>query len=153
MRCSVRWIATRRRVFVTCAKKSPKTMTIRDEQTGDDHEVDQIITATFANHPDSDQREGWIVKRLCAGNALTLSLVADKGGQIVGHIACSLVQIDGESLGWHGLGPVAVRPEWQRYRVRLDPCGRRTSQRARLRLLRGAFAPFWKGEPGELRVS
>ena len=88
-------------------------MTIRDEQTGDDHEVDQIITATFANHPDSDQREGWIVKRLCAGNALTLSLVADKGGQIVGHIACSLVQIDGESLGWHGLGPVAVRPEWQ----------------------------------------
>ena len=89
-------------------------MTIRDERTGDEHEVDQIITAAFANHPHSDQREGWMVKRLRAAKRLTLSLVADKDGQIVGHIAFSPVQIDGESLDWHGLGPVAVGPEWQR---------------------------------------
>ena len=89
-------------------------MTIRDERTGDEHEIDQIITAAFANHPHSDQREGWIVKRLRAGNALTLSLVADENGRLVGHIAFSPVQIDGASAGWHGLGPVAVRPEWQR---------------------------------------
>ena len=53
-------------------------------------------------------RGGWIVKRLRACQALTLSLVADKDGQIVGHVAFSPVQIDGESSDWHGLGPVAV---------------------------------------------
>jgi putative acetyltransferase len=94
--------------------EAPKTMTIRDERTGDEHEVDQIITSAFASHPHSDQREGWIVKRLRAGNALTLSLVADENGRLAGHIAFSPVQIEGASAGWHGLGPVAVRLEWQR---------------------------------------
>ena len=76
--------------------------------------ISPLDSATaFANHPHSDQREGWIVKRLRAGQALTLSLVADKDGQIVGHIAFSPVQVGGASAGWHGLGPVAVRPEWQ----------------------------------------
>ena len=89
-------------------------MTIRDERTGDEHVIDQIITAAFANHPHSDQREGWIVKRLRAGNALTLSLVADENSQVTGHLAFSPVQIDGASAGWLGLGPVAVRPESQR---------------------------------------
>jgi putative acetyltransferase len=89
-------------------------MTIRDERTGDEHEVDQIISTAFANHHHSDQREGWIVKRLRAGNALTMSLVADENGRLVGHLAFSAVQIDGASAGWHGLGPVAIWPEWQR---------------------------------------
>ena len=89
-------------------------MTIRDERTGDEQEIDHINSAAFANHPHSDQREGWIVKRLRAGNALTLSLVADENGRLIGHIAFSPVQIDGASAGWHGLGPVAVRPERQR---------------------------------------
>jgi putative acetyltransferase len=43
-----------------------------------------------------------------------LSLVADENGRLAGHIAFSPVQIDGTSSGWHGLGPVAVGPEWQR---------------------------------------
>jgi putative acetyltransferase len=66
-------------------------MTVRDERTGDQLEVDQIITAAFANHPYSNQREGWIVKRLRADNALTVSLVADENGQFVGHFAFSSV--------------------------------------------------------------
>ena len=73
-------------------------MTIRDERTGDEHEVDQIITAAFANHPHSDQREGWIVKRLRAGNALTMSLVADENGRLAGHVAISQAA-DGNHLG------------------------------------------------------
>jgi putative acetyltransferase len=89
-------------------------MTIRDERTGDEREIDQIITAAFANHPHSNQSEGWIVKRLRAGNDLTLSLVADENGRVAGYIAFSPVQIDGASAGWHGLGPVAVRPERKR---------------------------------------
>ena len=94
--------------------ESSLPMTIRDERNGDELEIDQIITAAFANHPHSDQREGWIVNRLRAGKALTLSLVADENGRLAGHIAFSAVQIDGALAGWHGLGPVAVRPERQR---------------------------------------
>jgi putative acetyltransferase len=73
-------------------------MTIRDERTGDEHEVEQIIAAAFANHPHSDQREGWIVKRLRAGKALTLSRVADENGWLAGHITFSQ-PADGDRIG------------------------------------------------------
>ena len=33
-------------------------MTIRDEQAGDEDEIGQIITAAFANHPHSNQKDG-----------------------------------------------------------------------------------------------
>jgi putative acetyltransferase len=89
-------------------------MTIRNEQTGDEHEINQIIVAAFADHPHSNQREGHLVKTLRDGAALTLSLVAAENDQLAAHIAFSSVQIDGASQGWHGLGPVAVRPELQR---------------------------------------
>ena len=46
--------------------------------------------------------------------ALTLSLVAEEDGQIIGHAAFSPVTIDGRPCGWYGLGPVAVRPNRQR---------------------------------------
>jgi predicted N-acetyltransferase YhbS len=59
-------------------------------------------------------REGHLVKSLRDGNAVTLPLVALENGQLAAHIAFSPVQIDGASQGWHGLGPVAVRPELQR---------------------------------------
>jgi putative acetyltransferase len=102
-------------MFVTSRQEEPEEpLTIRDERTGDEHEVDQIVTAAFSNHPHSDQRGGWIVRRLRAGKALTMSMVADENGQLVVHVAFSPVQIDGASAGWHDLGPVAVRPEWQR---------------------------------------
>ena len=58
--------------------------------------------------------KGWIVKRLRAGNALTLSLVADENSRVAGHLAFSPVQVVGASAGWLGLGPVSVRPEPQR---------------------------------------
>lgn len=89
-------------------------MTIRDEQAGDENEIDQIIMVAFGNHPHSDRREGHLVKSLRNSDALTLSLVAEENSQLAAHIAFSPVQIDGASQGWHGLGPVAVRPELQR---------------------------------------
>lgn len=39
--------------------------------------------------------------------------MADHGGQIVGHIAFSPVTISDRAIGWFGLGPVSVQPEWQ----------------------------------------
>lgn len=51
---------------------------------------------------------------LRAGGALTVSLVAEHGGEIIGHAAFSPVEIDGKTVDWYGLGPVAVRPDQQR---------------------------------------
>ncbi|MGH6911083.1 MAG: GNAT family N-acetyltransferase [Phenylobacterium sp.] len=49
-----------------------------------------------------------------AAGALTLSLVATEGGEIVGHVAFSPVRINGEAGDWYGLGPVSVWPDRQR---------------------------------------
>ncbi len=55
-----------------------------------------------------------IVEALRADNALTLSLVAEVDGNVVGQIAFSPVSIGGKDCGWLALGPVAVLPAFQR---------------------------------------
>jgi putative acetyltransferase len=45
---------------------------------------------------------------------LTLSLVAEVDGNIVGHVAFSPVSINNEFVDWYGLGPVSVIPELQK---------------------------------------
>src|SRR5438094_5697646 len=45
-----------------------------------------------------------------------LSLVAERDGEILGHVLFSPVAVQGEGESWAllALGPVAVRPPWQR---------------------------------------
>ena len=57
--------------------------------------------------------EHLIVDKLRAANALTLSLVAEDQGQLIGHIAFSPISVDGKNGEWYGLGPVAALPEKQ----------------------------------------
>ena len=45
---------------------------------------------------------------------MTISLVALDQDDIIGHVAFSLITIDGEDKGWYGLGPVSVRPDRQK---------------------------------------
>jgi putative acetyltransferase len=45
---------------------------------------------------------------------LTVSLVAEVAGRIVGHIAFSPVSMSDGTTGWYGLGPVSVHPDHQR---------------------------------------
>jgi putative acetyltransferase len=49
-----------------------------------------------------------------AAGALTVSLVAEVEGKVVGHIAFSPATINGEHRQWFTLGPVAVLPALQR---------------------------------------
>ena len=42
-----------------------------------------------------------------------MSLVAELGGAIVGHVAVSPVQISDKSADWYGLGPISVEPSLQ----------------------------------------
>ena len=53
-------------------------------------------------------------KKITVGYALTISLVAEIEGQIVGHIAFSPVTVSDGATGWYGLRPVSVSPHHQR---------------------------------------
>ena len=89
-------------------------MKLRGELPGDKGAISAVIEAAFTGAPHSDGSEAGIVERLRVGDALTVSLVAEDDGQIVGHIAFSPVMIADGTLAWFGLGPVRVLPERQR---------------------------------------
>ncbi|MGH3926266.1 MAG: GNAT family N-acetyltransferase, partial [Pseudonocardiaceae bacterium] len=92
-------------------------MLVRREQPGDVETIRGIVAAAFAR-PDGSGRvpvevtlldglrvdEGWLP---------LLSLVAEPaGGEVVGHVVCTRGTVDGSPA--LGLGPLAVRPDWQR---------------------------------------
>ena len=61
----------------------------------------------------SRHTEQFIVHALRAAKALTISLVAEDEGKIVGHIAFSPVTITDGSENWYGLRPVSVLLRFQ----------------------------------------
>ena len=92
-------------------------MIIRNETASDIEAIFNVTKAAFENHPISRQTEQFIVNALRAANALTISLVAEVGGKVVGHIAFSPVTISDGSCDWYGLGPISVLPEYQKQGV------------------------------------
>ena len=88
-------------------------MILRNETAADAAEIAAVVTAAFLGHPYSDGTEAQLVSALRQGGALLLSLVADEGGQILGHVAASPATV-GEVAGWAAIGPLAVRPGHQR---------------------------------------
>jgi putative acetyltransferase len=88
-------------------------MIIRNETDSDIEAIYEVTKAAFANHPYSHQTEQFIVNALRAAGALTVSLVAEVDGRVVGHVAFSPVTISDGSRDWYGLGPVSVLPECQ----------------------------------------
>lgn len=91
-----------------------RTMMIRPENPGDARAIDDVIRAAFATAPHSSGTEAAIVDALRRANALSISLVAEMAGELVGYAAFSPVSINREETGWFGLGPVAVLPDRQR---------------------------------------
>ncbi|MDT8342733.1 MAG: hypothetical protein RQ751_14580, partial [Longimicrobiales bacterium] len=67
----------------------------------------------------SRHTEQFIISAPREAGALTLSLVAEIDGRVIGHIAFSPVSISDGTPGWFGLGPVSVVPEHQRRGDRL----------------------------------
>lgn len=90
------------------------TARIRGETTTDIGAIAEVTVAAFATLAISHHTEQFIVEALRAARALTVSLVAELDGRVVGHIAFSPVAISDGTPGWYGLGPVSVRPEHQR---------------------------------------
>ncbi|MGH6964479.1 MAG: GNAT family N-acetyltransferase [Phenylobacterium sp.] len=89
-------------------------MQIRLERPEDAATIRALTDAAFKGMPFSNQTEAKVIDALRAAGALTLSLVATEGGEIVGHVAFSPVRINGEAGDWYGLGPVSVWPDRQR---------------------------------------
>jgi putative acetyltransferase len=81
---------------------------------------------------------------LRAAGALTISLVAEAGGKVVGHIAFSPATIADGSLNWYGLGPISVLPAYQQQGI-----GKALMREGLLRLKAvGAKGCVLAGDPG-----
>ena len=89
-------------------------VSICEEGRADRAAIRDLVAEAFTNHPHGSGREAELIDALRQAGALTLSLVAKRGEELLGHIAFTRVEIDGQDLRWFGLGPLAVRPARQR---------------------------------------
>jgi putative acetyltransferase len=87
---------------------------IRNETDADVGIIAEVTFEAFKTLEVSNNTEQFIIEALRAAKALTLSLVAEIDGRVVGHIAFSPVTISDGTMHWYGLGPVSVLPEYQR---------------------------------------
>lgn len=92
-------------------------MIIRGEKPSDIESIAEVTKSAFEDHSFSQQTEHLIIHDLRAAGALTMSLVTEIDGRVVGHIAFSPVTISDGTTNWHGLGPVSVLPEYQGRRI------------------------------------
>ena len=92
-------------------------MHIRMEQNQDIPAIRSLIQVAFQDAPNTSHTEHLIVEALRHAHMLTISLVAEDEGRIVGHVTASPVSISSGATNWYGLGPVSVLPEKQRQGV------------------------------------
>mgnify|MGYP001038383951 CR=1 FL=1 len=87
---------------------------IRSERATDAEAISQVTYAAFLGKFSDHPTEHLIVDGLREAGMLTLSLVAEADGKILGHAAFSPVTVNEEFIGWYGLGPISVVPELQK---------------------------------------
>ena len=87
---------------------------VRSEQASDIEAISQVTYAAFLGKFSDYPTEHLIVNGLRDAGVLTLSLVAEVNGKIVGHVAFSPVTINEQFVGWYGLGPISVAPDLQK---------------------------------------
>ncbi len=87
---------------------------IREETPADENAISEVTEAAFRDFEISNHTEQFIIAALREANALTISLVAEAKGRVVGHIAFSPVTLSDGTPDWYGLGPVSVLPELQK---------------------------------------
>lgn len=96
---------------MTAAGIADEMVVIRRERPGDREDIFRIHTEAF-----EQEFEARLVNVLREEDELKISLVAEVGGRIVGHIGFSEVTINSEVGGGNaiGLAPLAVLPDYQR---------------------------------------
>lgn len=89
-------------------------MKIRAELSADSQAIEAVTVSAFSRAPHTSHTEQYIVDALRRAGRLSVSLVADSDGAVIGHVAASPVVISDGAPGWFGLGPVSVLPDYQR---------------------------------------
>lgn len=88
-------------------------MLIRNETAGDIPVIGRLVTEALLMLAQSTGTEASIVEKLRAEGALSLSLVAEEEGEVVGYLAASPARV-GTQDGWGLIGPLAVLPSRHR---------------------------------------
>ncbi|MCH7330188.1 GNAT family N-acetyltransferase [Acinetobacter modestus] len=86
---------------------------IGNEQNTDIQAIFDLTQKAFNDVEHSSHAEQFIVNALRESKQLTVSLVAETQGKVIGHIAFSPVSISDGTTNWYGLGPISVLPEYQ----------------------------------------
>jgi len=84
---------------------------VRPEAPGDVEGISAVQRDAFGG-----PLEARLVNALRAAGDLKLSFVAERDGEVIGHIAFSPVQVAGSTSGY-GLAPLAVKPRFQKQGV------------------------------------
>ena len=90
---------------------NPK-ITIRNETDADVSAITEVTVDAFETVEISNHTEQFIIEALRIAKALTISLVAEVDGRVIGHNAFSPLTISDGTQNWYGLGPVSVQPEY-----------------------------------------
>ena len=90
---------------------------IRKETDSDIGAITEVTVTAFQTLEISNHTEQFIIEALRAAKALTVSLVAEVDGRVIGHIAFSPLTISDGTRNWYGLGPVSVLPSYQRHGI------------------------------------
>ena len=97
-----------------CDGVSAITVVIRAEMASDMAAIHDLSRRSFAGKSFSDGFELDMIDALRSAGVLTVSLVAEQAGTIIGHIALSPAHAQDGSGGWYTLGPISVDPARQR---------------------------------------
>lgn len=89
------------------------SINIRKEKPSDVLSIHEVTVAAFLDAPHTYHTEQFIVKSLRESGALSVSIVAEEEGHVVGHVALSPVTISDGTDNWYGLGPISVIPKKQ----------------------------------------
>jgi putative acetyltransferase len=117
---------------------------VRPETPDDVEAIEAVTVAAFCEAPHTSHTEQHIVRALRESEALSVSLVAECDGKVVGHVAASRVTLTDGTPDWFGLGPVSVLPAWQGRGIGsalMEACLTRLRER-------GARGCLLVGEPG-----
>lgn len=92
-------------------------LTIRPETPRDYEAIWSVTKTAFTGRPYAGGDEQDLINTLRDINALSVSLVALDGDELVGQVTFSPAEISSETGKWFALGPISVKPERQGQRI------------------------------------